>query len=627
MSRTFRVDLRGVVDLLSHHLYASPRVYVRELLQNGFDAITARRAAEPDAPARIRIDPPEVTGDGTLQVHDTGIGLTEDQVHDLLATIGRSSKRDELGFARGEFLGQFGIGLLSCFLVADEIQVDTLAAAGGPGDTIRWTGHADGRYDLRPAPVARREVGTTVTLTPRRGAEHWLSGSTVTTLARRYGSLLPADIRVGAVPVTGDGPPWLDRRRPSADRRRDLCRYAEDALGFRPMDVVDLHVAEAGLTGAAFVLPNPVNPVRHGDHRVYLKRMLLTERADRLVPDWAFFVRCVVDCTELRPTASREALDEDELLEAARAVIGDQLRGWIVRLAGTDPARFDAFLGVHHLGVKALALHDDELLRLVDRWWPMETTVGSLTLADVRTRYRVVRYTRSRDEYRQIASVAAAQGLPVVNAGYVYDAELIERLPAIDPSAVVEQLEPTELATRFDVLDVDAELAVRPFLTEAQRVLDPLGCRVVIRAFAPAALPAIYLVDRQALLDAQLLTAREQATGPWGSVLDALGDGPGGCRSGGEGGGHPGDWLPVRPQLVLNHRNPLVRELTGLAEGELVRLGVEALYGQALLLGHHPLRPTDSAVLNGSFLDLLTRAVSSARSPGREVGTGGEGEA
>ena len=38
---TFQVDLRGLVDLLSHHLYSSPKVYLRELLQNAVDAITA----------------------------------------------------------------------------------------------------------------------------------------------------------------------------------------------------------------------------------------------------------------------------------------------------------------------------------------------------------------------------------------------------------------------------------------------------------------------------------------------------------------------------------------------------------------------------------------------------------
>ena len=38
-------------------------------------------------------------------------------------------------------------------------------------------------------------------------------------------------------------------------------------------------------------------------------------------------------------------------------------------------------------------------------------------------------------------------------------------------------------------------------------------------------------------------------------------------------------------------------------------LAVEALYGQALLLGYHPMRPADAALLNRSFLGLLDRAV------------------
>ena len=50
------------------------------------------------------------------------------------------------GFARHEFLGQFGIGLLSCFLVADEIRVDT-RADGAPA--VRWTGYSDGRYTVK----------------------------------------------------------------------------------------------------------------------------------------------------------------------------------------------------------------------------------------------------------------------------------------------------------------------------------------------------------------------------------------------------------------------------------------------------------------------------------------------
>lgn len=98
---SFQVDLRGMVDLLSHHLYSSPRVYLRELVQNSADAITARAAVEPDCPRRIEIVPADVADDGFLHIHDTGIGLDAESIRSVLATIGASTKRDELGFARG----------------------------------------------------------------------------------------------------------------------------------------------------------------------------------------------------------------------------------------------------------------------------------------------------------------------------------------------------------------------------------------------------------------------------------------------------------------------------------------------------------------------------------------------
>jgi molecular chaperone HtpG len=595
VNHTFQVDLRGVVDLLSHHLYGSPRVYVRELLQNAVDAITARREGEPGAPGRVTIEPPEVTGDGTLRIADTGIGLTEDEVHELLATIGRSGKRDELGFARHGFLGQFGIGLLSCFLVADEIRVSTRAAGG---QTVRWTGWSDGRYTVERATAEqeRSEVGTTVTLVPRRDADRWLAGPMVTELARLYGSMLPVDVRVAGVPTTAGPPPWAVG---PALRRAELIAYAQEVLGFTPFDVVELSVPEAGLTGAAFVLPMPVNPAARAGHRVYLKRMLLAEGAEGLLPDWAFFARCVVDTTELRPTASREALYEDALLETAREALGDQLRGWLVRLATVDPVRLGDFLQVHHLGVKALALHDDEMLGVVERWWPVETNVGRMTLAEFRGLHGLIRYAATTDEFRQLAAVAAAQDLAVVNAGYTYDTEIIERLPGLDRTILIERLEPTDLTTRFDALDPAVELALHPFRSAAQRALDRLGCEVVVRAFDPMSLPALYLVSRSAAFHGELRATRERVDEMWAGVLDAIAaSGP-----------------PDRPQLVLNHRNPLVRRVVTLADPSLVGLAVEALYGQALLLGYHPIRPADAALLNSSFLGLLRRAVPGGDMP------------
>jgi molecular chaperone HtpG len=596
VSHAFQVDLRGMVDLLSHHLYGSPRVYVRELLQNAVDAITARRATETGPSTvehEIRIEPPEQTGDGTLRIHDTGIGLTTAQVHELLATIGRSSKRDELGFARHEFLGQFGIGLLSCFVVADSVEVVS-QAAGAP--TVRWVGHADGRYEVSEPEQQRGEQGTTVTLRPRRDAEQWLAGPMVATLARLYGSMLPVRVRVGDDADITTTPPWSRPDGGTAQPAGNPVAFAHEQLGIDPFDIVELAVPEAGLVGVAYILPVPSNPLATGGHRVYLKRMLLAENATGLLPEWAFFARCVVDATELRPTASREALYEDGLLETVREALGDQLRGWLVRLAARDSRRLAQFLDIHRLGVKALALHDDTMLRLVEQWLPMETNVGPLTLEEFRSRYGLLRYSPTIDEFRQLAGLAAAQDVALINGGYVYDTDIIERLSLVDNSIRVERLDPTELATRFDALDPGLELRLRPFLAAAQRALDALGCEVVLRSFEPSSMAATYLVDRDAALRGDLQRTRETADPLWADVLDAL-----------DRGAHD-----VRPQLVLNYRNPLVRRLTLLAAPELVGVAVEALYGQALLLGYHPIRPADAALLNRSFLGLLERAIPDA---------------
>jgi molecular chaperone HtpG len=208
-----------------------------------------------------------------------------------------------------------------------------------------------------------------------------------------------------------------------------------------------------------------------------------------------------------------------------------------------------------------------------------------------------VRYTHTADEFRELAGVAQAQGLGLVNGGYTYDVEIMKRLPYLDPAIRVQALDPTDLATRFEPPDPAAELRLRPMLDAAGAALAPLGCDVAARSFDPPSLPALYLVSRAAMQADEMREARAAATGIWSGVLDAVG-GPAAA-----------DGPHSRPQLVLNLRSPVVLRIAELAEPGLIGLAVQALYGQALLQGHHPLRPDDSALLNRSFLGLLDWAM------------------
>ncbi|MFI8371552.1 HSP90 family protein [Streptomyces sp. NPDC085466] len=607
-AHTFQVDLRGLVDLLSHHLYSSPRVYLRELLQNAVDAITARQALTPGAPGSITVR----TGE-TLTVTDTGIGLTEADVHRFLATIGRSSKRtaegalDGAGLAaeRGDFIGQFGIGLLACFVVADEITVLSRSAADPAAPTVEWRGHSDGRYTLRTLPAATLpEPGTTVTLVPRADNAEWTGPQRVVELARHYGGLLRHEVTVvdarGGTHRINEAPPWERTHRSPLAQREAYTAYCRDLFDFTPLDTIELDLPAAGLRGVAYVLPAAVSPAQRAGHRVHLKGMLLTDQAPELLPEWAFFVRCVVDTTSLRPTASREALYEDGTLSAVRDALGDRIRDWLTGLAASDPALLHRFIDTHHLAVKALARYDDELLRIVLPWLPFETTDGNVTLEEFARTHPTLLVTRSVEEFRQVAPIASAAGLGVVNGGYTYDRDLVHRLPEIRPGTTVTDLDPATVTAHLDAVDPSAELRAAAFLAVARETIGVHDCDVVLRDFQPVTAPALLLDNRDARHERTRSSLAADSDGLWADILGSLRN------------------ETPRAQLVLNHLNPLVRQALTIGERGLAVTTAEALYGQALLLSRRPLRASESALLNRAFIGLLTHAMHHPGDAGTE---------
>lgn len=630
-ARAFQVDLHGIVDLLARHLYSGPRVYLRELLQNGVDAITARHALDPAAPGTVRLRP---LPDGSLTVTDSGVGLTLAEAEELLATVGRSSKRDlDLGLGREEFLGQFGIGLLSAFMVADEIELVSRSARDPRAAAVRWRGHADGSYDLVELPAgegAAVPVGSTVRLRPRRDLEHWLAGETVIALAAEFGSLLPVDVAVEVPLVAGscagtDVPvdaasaeprpghvwrrvtepalPWARDLPAGTARDRALTEYCERTLGFTPLAAIDLAVPLAGVSGVAYVLPAAVPPGGGGSHRVYLKRMLLGTRVEGLLPEWAFFVRCVIDASGLRPTASREQLYTDEVLLATQEALAAGIRDWLLRTLDSSTTLARQFVSTHHLAVRSLALTDDTMLDLAARILPFETTDGPLTLAEVAEQHGRVVYAATLEEYRRIAPVARAQGMAVVNAGYVYDADLLARYAARS-SGEVRPLGAGDIAQVLNPLSPERELATLDAVRAGDGVLRPLDCELVVRDFEPSGLPAVLLHDREGDHQRDLARTVAEADDLWSDVLAGFAA-PAAAR-----------------QLVLNDRSAVVRELLDAPPGEVFEAGVRSLYVSALLLAGEPLRSREAELMTGSMQVLLREGLrGTAGATGTHEGT------
>lgn len=593
----FQVDLRGVIDLLSRHIYSGPRVYLRELLQNAVDAIAARRALDGSG-GRVRITPVSATSDEFV-IRDDGIGLTAAEVADLLATVGRSSKRDIFDLPRSDYLGQFGIGMLSCFMVCDTIVIRSRSAAGAPA--VQWVGRADGTFEVG-ACDEDIPVGTSVHLAPRPETRALVAAPTVLELAESFAAYLPVSV---VVDLPGGGESTITTEPPflSGDRETQLA-YGRDLIGSEPLDVIPLSVPGTQTRGVAYVLPYAPPPAARQSTRVYLRRMLLTERADDILPDWAFFARAVIDAEGLHPTASRESLVDDDALEQTRRELGDAIRRWILELSLRDPARLAQFVAIHDLALKSLVRHDEELARFIVRWLSVETTQGRMRVDELVRRSPHVRYTETVDEFRQVASVTPS-GAVLVDGGYVYDAELVRLLPDVFPEVTVERVNVVDEIDRLDLPPLDDREATLRLERRAAAALVDVDVDVVVRSFDRPELPALFVSDPAVLRAIDRGRARRAGGALWGGVLD---------RAAAVAGETPGDSGPAS-RLCLNWANALVRDLAAAPEGRVFALSAQLLYVQSLLAGHHPLSSADRALTTSSLSELVGYALRAEASP------------
>jgi molecular chaperone HtpG len=586
-SQQFQVDLRGVVDLLSRHIYSGPRVYLRELLQNARDAIAARREVDGRG-GIIRIRPLPAEG-GEFVLTDDGVGLTASEVAELLATVGRSSKRDIFDLPRSDYLGQFGIGLLSCFMVADEIVIRSRSARGGRG--VEWVGSADGTFRVRELDD-ELPVGTSVHLVPRFDAGDLLRADAVRELATTFAEFLPTTVLLelpgGDVQITHDAP-FLDPRQDPAA----TAAYGRELIGSAPLDVIELAEPATGTRGVAYVLPFAPPPGARQATRMYLGRMLLSERADDVLPEWAFFVRAVIDSTGLNPTASRESLVDDEALALVRQQLGAVLRRWVLELGLSAPHRLAQFVAVHEVGLKSLIRHDDELARFITRWLTVETTHGTMSVGDLVERYERIRYAETVDEFRQVAGISRAEQI-LVNGGYLYDADLIRRLPELFPAVTVERVDVVGELDRLDPPPLDDRAAAIALEDRAAAVLAEVGCAVVVRTIDQPELPSLYVADPSVLRRIDRTRTKGITGALWGGVLDRIDGAVGEDRD---------DDLAAR--LCLNWGNRVIRSLGAVADDAVFARTVQLLYIQALLAGHRPLGDADRTLMTVALSDLV----------------------
>lgn len=515
----FQLHLPGLLKVLAEHLYSTQRVGVRELIQNAHDSCVRRAVEQPDQGYRPRIDLTIEPEARVLRVADNGSGLTEEEIHTYLTVIGRGYTRelrerlaaDDIGTSR-ELIGQFGIGFLSAYLLASEVTVQTRSRTGAP---LRWFSAGDEQFEL--AAGNRSEPGTTVELRLKPSAFFLLREQILLETVREYADFLPTAIHVqGSLDRSNLGtPPWEVPDAEAACRDYVRRRFDEaEPLWVLPLTdgTVDLghDTITVPLRGFLFVPAQSVVSVKeYGTVAVYIRRMAICDADKDLLPSWARFVRGVIDCPALQPTASREAVHQDDAFEAVRQVLAEQLGRGLRKLAARQPEVWRRIAYGHTDVIMGWAAKDDEFFRMVADSVPLRTSRGRIALPEyLRTSGQVIYYTTRELGSLQEKVLAEGRDVPAIDASWFGVAPFLERYAELHPAIGLVRLD--------DDLDALLRPASAGEFQELVRLCEELGFAVRAASFRPTDLPAVmtYPAGAESVRDAK--AALEQGLFPDG---------------------------------------------------------------------------------------------------------------
>ncbi|MER6101503.1 molecular chaperone HtpG [Streptomyces sp. NPDC001832] len=380
----FQVEARQLLQMMIHSIYSNKDVFLRELVSNASDALDKLRleALRDDSlgadVSDLHIDIETDKQARTLTVRDNGIGMSHDEVVQLIGTIANSGtakflrelKEAEDSAAAEGLIGQFGVGFYSSFMVADEVTLLTRRAGESQG--TRWTSTGEGTYTIETVDGAPQGTAVTLRLKPEDADDRlydYTSAWKIREIVKRYSDFITwpvrmapeaaADDAVGTEAAADDAPRepetlnsmkalWArSRDEVTDDEYHELYKHiSHDWIA--PLETIRLQAEGTFEYQALLFIPShaPQDLFMQGYKRgiqLYVKRVFIMDDCEALMPPYLRFVKGVVDAQDLSLNVSREILQQDRQIQLMHRRLAKKVLSTVKDMMSADPERYATF--------------------------------------------------------------------------------------------------------------------------------------------------------------------------------------------------------------------------------------------------------------------------------------------
>ncbi|MCU7730493.1 molecular chaperone HtpG [Actinoplanes sp. KI2] len=373
----FQAEARQLLQLMVHSIYSNKDIFLRELISNASDALDKLRLAvlqdglEADT-SDLHIELEADTEARTLTVRDNGIGMTREEVVELIGTIAKSGTAELLAKIKEakespELIGQFGVGFYSTFMVADKVDLVT-RKAGTEGHGTRWESAGEGTFTIDDAPDA--PVGTSVTVHLRPKDEEdalfdYADAWKIKEIVKRYSDFISFPIRMGEETLNSMKALWArPRSEVSDDEYHQFYRHISHDWS-DPLEIINMRAEGTFEYEALLFLPSraPHDLFQRDARRglqLYVKRVFIMDDSKELIPDYLRFVKGVVDAADLSLNISREILQQDRHIQMIRRRLVKKVLSTIKDLLNNSPEKYATFWREFGRALKEGLLNDPD---------------------------------------------------------------------------------------------------------------------------------------------------------------------------------------------------------------------------------------------------------------------------
>ena len=355
----FKAETKQLLNILIHSLYKDREVFLRELLSNASDAlnrirfemVTNQDVLDPKAELGIRLKVDKETR--MLTIQDTGIGMTKDEIIENLGTIAQSGARKFIEAAKDkqgdfvQFIGQFGVGFYSVFMVAEWVRV-TSRSYKPRAKAVSWYATGEDNYQVSPAEMAER--GTKIEIKLKEDAAEFADEQRLKNIIHKHSDYIGFPIFIGEEKqqVNKQTSIWrMSKQDVTEEQYKDFYRQLtlefEDPL-MHIHTVTDAPVQLYALLYVPGKAERGVFSLRKEDGlKLYTRNILIDEYNKDLLPDYLRFVQGVVDSEDLPLNVSRETVQATGLMARLKKVVMGQVMRELETLAKKDTEKYQTF--------------------------------------------------------------------------------------------------------------------------------------------------------------------------------------------------------------------------------------------------------------------------------------------